>query len=177
MLQLFVCQICGEPHLASEVLTDCQFCGAPKNYLKTEDLSPVWGQDLNEQETQDVQATLDLEVNATAFYLDVAKSNEKYKQHERLFKALARVEKEHAEVAAKILGVDLPEFVGEKSRGSKKADFERTKELETHATALYEEMTNRSTNEKLKNFFNALAHAERGHRDHAAAELESNFSD
>jgi len=171
MLQLYICQICGEPHLADEVPTDCQFCGAPKQYLKTQDLDPVWGIEITDQEKQDVQATLELEVNATAFYLDAAKANEKYKKHERLFKALARVEKEHAEVAAKILGVGLPAFEGEKTRGSPQADLERTKELETHATQLYEGFMARATSEKMKNFFNALRHAEEGHRDYAEAEL------
>ncbi|MFC2174336.1 ferritin family protein [archaeon] len=172
MLNLFVCQICGEPHLADEVPTDCQFCGAPKNYLKpAEEFSPVWGIELTDQEKQDVEATLALEVNATAFYLDAAKANQKYTKYERLFKAFARVEKEHADVAAKILGVDVPDFVGEKTRGSPEADLERTKELETGAVAHYAEFMARATSEKMKNFFNAFKHAEEGHRDYATAEL------
>jgi len=172
MLKLFVCQICGEPHLAEEIPTECQFCGAPKNYLKpAEEFSPVWGETISDEETDFVKQTLELEVNATAFYLDVTKAHDKYSKWNRFFKALARVEKEHAEVAAKILGVPLPEFTGEKTKGSIEADLERTKDLETTATALYEGFFEKATNAKMKNFFNALEHAERGHRDHAIAVL------
>ncbi|MCK4327872.1 MAG: hypothetical protein KAW41_05415 [Candidatus Diapherotrites archaeon] len=172
MLKLFVCQICGEPHLADEVPTDCQFCGAPKKYLKmAEDYSTLWGAELTEQEKTDMEATLVLEVNATAYYTDVAKANTKYEKYERLFKALARVEKEHAEVAAKFLGVDLPEFVGEKSRGDVKADLERTKELETGAMGRYKEFMANATSDKVKNLYDALIHAENGHKELAEAEL------
>lgn len=173
MLQLFICKICGEPHLASEVPTDCQFCGAPKEYLKSaEEYETIWDVEITEQETKDVQATLELEVNATAFYLDATKANEKYSKYNRLFKGLARVEKEHTEVAAKILGVDLPEFVGEKTKGSVTADLERTKELETHATELYDGFMKNATTQKMQWFFHALKHAEEGHRDHAIEELK-----
>ncbi|MCD4739811.1 hypothetical protein K8R43_01315 [archaeon] len=173
MLKLFICRICGEPHLAEEQPTDCQFCGAPKNFLgMAEDYSVLWGVELTEQEKTDMKATLDLEVNATAYYTDISKSNEKYSKYNRMFKQLARIEKEHAEVAAKFLDVPLPEFIGEKSKGSIKADLEKTKELETHATVLYKQFLANATSGKVKIFYTALVHAENGHREIAEAELE-----
>ncbi len=173
MLKLFVCQICGEPHLAASKPSDCQFCGAPEKFIgMVEDYSTLWGITLTEQEKKNMEATLALEVNATAYYLDVAKANEKYGHYERLFKGFARVEKEHAEVAAKFLGVPLPELKGEKTRGSPKADMERTKELETGAMGRYREFFANATNQKAKDFYTALIHAENGHRQIAEEELK-----
>jgi len=172
MLKLFICQICGEPQLAEEPPTECQFCGAPNEYLIEDVFSPIWGTKLTEQEQKDVESVLALEVNATAYYLDVSKAHEKYSKYNRLFKGLARIEKEHAEVAAKILGVPLPEFSGERSRGSIGKDLERAKQLESGAAVLYKQFLARGTNEHIMHFFHALVHAESGHLSHLNGELK-----
>jgi rubrerythrin len=173
MVGLYVCKICGEPYLGGEAPDDCPFCGAPKNYIKSaEEFEELWKTELSEQEKSDMQETLDLEVNATAYYLDVTKANEKYSEPNRLFKQLARVEKEHAEIAVKFLGIELPEFTGETSKGSFEADLERTKELEAGAITKYQTFLQNATDIKVKNFYTALIHAEKGHQDIADKELE-----
>jgi rubrerythrin len=172
MVKLYVCKICGEPYLGGEAPDDCPFCGAPKRYMDSpNNFSEIWDGELNEGERETLRETLDLEVNATAFYLDVANGAKKYSRNNRLFKQLARVEREHAEVAAKFLDVDLPEFKGEESRGSVERDLERTKELETEAIAKYEGFLGEVESSNLKNFFVALIHAEKGHRDISEDEL------
>lgn len=172
MSKLFVCKICGEPYIGGSAPDDCPFCGAPKNYLGVaEDYSTLWGVKLSEQEKKDMKATLELEVNATAYYEKVTKANEKYSKYNRLFKQLGRVEREHAEIAAKFLGIELPEIKGEDPKGSPKADLERTKALEEHATAKYKTFLKNATNDKVKNFYVALVHAEKGHFDYASEEL------
>ncbi len=173
MAELFVCKVCGEPYLGGSAPDDCPFCGAPKSFIvNAREYAPLWGCEITEQDKTDLKETLDLEVNATAYYLKVAKVNEKYSRIERLFKQLARVEKEHAEVAAKFLGVGLPEFIGEEPKGSLEADLKRTRELEAHATELYEGFVKSASNEVLKKFYTALVHAESGHHDFVDNELK-----
>jgi len=173
MAKLFVCKICGEPYIGGEAPDDCPFCGAPKNYIKDiSEYKELWKTELTDQEKQDIEATLKLEVNATAYYTDISKTNEKFSKMNRLYKQLARVEKEHAEVAAKFLGVELPEFSGEKTKGSPEKDLERTKELESHAVELYQQFMDRTTSANVKNFFAALIHAEKGHGEIVEKELE-----
>ena len=174
MAKLYVCKICGEPYLGGEAPDDCPFCGAPKNYIKSvEEFSPIWKTELDEQEKKDMQETLKLEINATALYLDVAENNEKYSEQNRLFKQLARTEKEHAEIAAKFLNIDLPEIVGEKSKQDINKDLERTKELESHAVELYKKFLKNSKTDNVKNFYVALIHAEQGHFDIAEESIEN----
>ena len=172
-IKLYVCKICGEPYLGREAPNDCPFCGAPKTYLRSvEEFSELWKTQLSEQGKKDMRETLDLEINATAYYDKVSKANEKYSKYNRLFKQLARVEKEHAEVASRFLGIELPELVGEDVKENIKKDLERTKELENEAVKKYQKFLKNAENLNVKNFFVALIHAEKGHEDIISEELD-----
>ncbi len=172
MVNLYVCKICGEPYLGGKEPDDCPFCGAPKSYLRNaEEYHKLWECNLSEQERKDIEATLKLEVNAAAYYDEVGKIQEKYSKYNRLFKQLARVEKEHAEIASKFLGIELPELKGEKSKGSIELDLQRTHELESHAVELYSDFLKNAEDAHVKNLFAALIHAEKGHEDFVGKEL------
>jgi len=138
---------------------------------KIEEYSKLWETELSEQEKKDIQATLKLEVNATAYYKEVSKTQEKYTKYNRLFKQLARVEGEHAEIASKFLGTEMEELKGEKSKGSIELDLKRTHELERHAVELYTQFLKNTQNPNVKNFFVALIHAEKGHEEFIGKEL------
>jgi rubrerythrin len=173
MVKLFVCQVCGEPYIGGGAPDDCPFCGAQKKFIRPfEEYSQLWDTPLSEQEKTDVKATLDLEVNATAYYDKIAKGQPRYSRYNRFYKQLARTELEHAEIAAKTLKVPLPEIKGEDSKGSIPKDLERTRELENHATELYKQFLKNAKNEKVKMFFTALIHAEEGHYNIAGNELK-----
>jgi rubrerythrin len=172
MVKLYICKICGEPYLGGEAPDDCPFCGAPKNYLKpVEEFSEIWNTELSEQEKKDMQETIDLEINATAYYQKVSDNEKKYSKQNRLFKQLARVEKEHAEIAVKFLNIELPKIKGEDVKGSVEKDLERTKELEKGAIEKYQQFLKNADNDKVKMFYVALIHAEQGHHDIALEEL------
>jgi len=173
MIKLYVCRICGEPYLGGEAPDDCPFCGAPKCYLRPmEGFSELWKTELTEQEKKDLQETLDLEINATAYYEKITNDSEKYSKQNRLFKQLTRVEKEHAEIAVKFLNIDLPEIKGEDLKGSIEKDLERTKELEKGAIEKYQGFLKNAENNKVKMLYVALIHAEEGHYEIASKELE-----
>jgi len=172
MVKLYVCKICGEPYLGGDAPDDCPFCGAPKNYLRSvEEFSEIWNTKLTEQEKKDMEETLNLEVNATALYEKISESNKDYSKQNLLFKQLARVENEHAEMAAKFLNVEVPEIKGEDTKDSVKKDLERTKELENTAVELYQKFLQNAKDANVKNFYVALIHAEKGHFEIASEEL------
>ncbi|OGJ15558.1 hypothetical protein A3K73_05205 [Candidatus Pacearchaeota archaeon RBG_13_36_9] len=173
MAKLYVCKICGEPYIGGTEPDDCPFCGAPKAYIRpVEEFFVLWKTDMTEEEKKSVEETLKLEMNATAYYKDVASSQEKYSKYERLYKQLARVEQEHVDLACKFLGKEVPELKGEKSKGSIEADLARTKELESHAVELYTGFMKSSQNSKVKILFIALIHAEQGHEEIVGKEIE-----
>jgi len=173
MIKLYVCRICGEPYLGGEAPDDCPFCGAPKAYLRpVEEFQEIWKTKITEQEKKDLKETLDLEVNATALYIKISGKNPKYSKQNQLFKQLARVEREHAEMAAKFLNIKLPEINGEDAKGSIKKDLERTKELEKSAVEKYKKFLKNAENNNLKMFYVALIHAEHGHYEIATEEIK-----
>jgi len=166
MARLYVCKICGEPYIGGSEPDDCPFCGAPKAYIRpVEEFFPLWKTEMTEEEKKSIEETLKLEVNATAYYKDVMKAQEKYSKYERLYKQLARVEQEHVDLACKFLGKEVPEIKGEKSKGSIEMDLQRTKELEHNAVEVYTGFMKRAQNSKVKILFIALMHAEQGHED------------
>lgn len=173
MVKLYVCKICGEPYLGENAPHDCPFCGAPKQYIDSfENFTEIWNTELNNQEKQELEETLELEINATAYYLNVAEQSKKYSKTNRLFKQLSRVENEHAEIAAKFLNIKLPEIKGEKTKGTIRKDLMRTKELETKAIEKYQNFLKNSQSPNLKNLYIALIHAEKGHKDISEKELK-----
>lgn len=173
MVELYVCKICGESYLGGDAPDDCPFCGAPKHFIKSiSEFSELWKTELSEVERENMEETLSLEVNASAYYIDVSKKNEKYSKQNRLFKQLARVENEHAEIAVKFLGIELPEIIGESSKGSIEEDLKRTRELEQGAIEKYNLFLRNATSANVKIFYTALIHAEKSHKDIAENELE-----
>jgi rubrerythrin len=172
MAKLFVCKICGEPYIGNTAPDDCPFCGAPKNYLKDiSEYSELWKTELTEQERKDMKETLNLEVNATAYYKKVCDINKKYSKANRLYKQFARVELEHADIAAKFLKIEVPELVGEEPKGSYESDIERTKNLEQEAVKKYKGFLKNAKNPNVKNLYVALIHAEEGHYEIAESEI------
>ena len=173
MIKLYVCRICGEPYLGGEAPDDCAFCGAPKSYLRPiEEFSELWKTELNEQEKKDMQETLDLEINAAAYYQKVSDNEKKYSKQNRLFKQLTRVEKEHVDIAAKFLNIEMPEIKGEEPKGSIEKDLERTKELEKGAIEKYQQFLKNADNTNVKIFYVALIHAEQGHHEIASEKID-----
>ena len=172
MVNLYVCKICGEPYIGVKEPEDCPFCGAPKGYMRpAEEFSALWNAELTEQEEKAIKETLRLELNAASYYEKVSKTQEKYTKYNRLYKQLARVEKEHAEIASKFLKKEMPGLKGEDSKGSLQEDLKRTYELEKHAVQLYTEFLKKATNPNVKNLFTALIHAEKGHENFVEKEL------
>jgi rubrerythrin len=87
-MKLWRCQICGEPYLGERRPTNCPFCGAHERSMVP-------------------QEALELEIDNTGFYACAARKSTS-DEAKNLFKALSKVESEHASVISKALGVKKP---------------------------------------------------------------------
>jgi len=166
-MDLFICEICGEAYIGSEKPTDCPFCGAKKNFLKSgEEARPIVNEklDVSEQSRANLMETLALETRAVAIYLCMAGKTKEHKT-KAMYKRLAQVEKEHAVIATKILGIPMPEINPEICSDEDAENFKKTVELEEHATSLYVKFAAEATERNAKIFFTALAQVEKGHID------------
>jgi len=113
-VKVFRCRICGDPYIGVTPPTRCPFCGASqKFFVNAED----WNDDefnvnLSDISKKNLESALKLELGNTAFY-DCAKNvvdNKKDAYSFAKFKALMKVEREHASTISKFLKIAVPEI-------------------------------------------------------------------
>ncbi len=166
-MKTYICEICGDAYIGEEAPANCPFCGASKTFIKKGDeAKPVFKQDFNlsEVDKKNLQTTLDLELNAVAIYLCMKDKSDKY-EIRAMYKRLAKVEKEHASIAKKFLGLGEAEVPERECSDDEVENFKKTIALEDNATKLYKKFAQESNDVFVKKFFNALAMVEQEHID------------
>jgi rubrerythrin len=167
-VQVFRCMICGDPYIGFEKPTTCPFCGAHEEYLV---LSDDWRDtnkvDLTEASRKNLESSLSLEVGNAEFYLCVSRSS-KSEQTKAMFKALSKVEAEHASTICKLLRKEKPaiEFKKDMCAGMCSDDIlEEADRRENRAVKLYNEFLKQATEPRVREFFTALIEIESDHID------------
>ncbi|HPN96668.1 MAG TPA: ferritin [Candidatus Moranbacteria bacterium] len=164
-MNLYICEICGDAYIGAEKPSDCPFCGAKNNFIKPADEArPVVSEktELSEISRKNLMETLELEMRANAIYNCMAGKAAKYKIN-KMYKRLAKVELEHAVIATKILGIDLPEIGSEMCSDDDLENFQKTIELEDHASSLYKKFASEAAEDNIRKLFGALMQVEIGH--------------
>jgi rubrerythrin len=166
MLGLFRCKICGEVYFGKHP-SHCPHCGAHEKYMikmgawRNEN-KPL--ENLSEISKRNLEETRELEHGATQFYRAAAKET-KDEKIEGFFKYLARTEKEHYEVASKLLGLPIEDSIDEASEG-KGSDLENLKESqrkEEHVTGLYKRFASEAIEPRVREIFEAITEVESDH--------------
>jgi len=164
-MKTYICQICGDAYIGEERPSDCPFCGAPGNFIKTgEESNPIVNQKftLLGKSEEHLMETYNLEVKASAIYTCMAKKAKSY-EIQKMYKRLAKIELEHAVIVTKILGMPAPEIKPEECSDEDLEKFKKTVELEEHATNLYRDFAQEAEEQSIKILFTGLAQAEEGH--------------
>ena len=108
--RLFRCRICGDPYLGDEAPSKCPFCGAKHTYMiDAKDYKDPFaaGTEFTPKEMENFKKALDLEIGNASFYAKASKtSSDEF--HRGMFKALMKVESEHASIFSKHLGIQKP---------------------------------------------------------------------
>lgn len=166
-MNLYICEICGDAYIGTEKPSDCPFCGAKNNFIKLADeAQPVVNvkSEISDLSQKNLMETLALETRANAIYVCMAGKAKEYKI-QKMYKRLAKVELEHAIIATKLLGTTMPEINPESCSDEDAENFQKTVELEDHATQLYKKFTGESAEAHIRKFFGALMQVEQGHID------------
>ena len=164
-MKIYICEICGDAYIGSAKPKNCPFCGAEGDYIKDgNEAEVITVQDFNLDDIskKNLETTLVLEVNATALYLCMAEKAETG-EVKAMYKRLAKVEKEHAGIARKFLGINALEVPERQCGDTDVENFKQTIALEKNATRLYNEFIEVSSSEPIKKFFTALAVVEKDH--------------
>ncbi|UCB58509.1 MAG: ferritin [Thermoplasmatales archaeon] len=168
-IKVFRCRICGDPYLGDEAPTQCPFCGAPTRFfVEAKDWNPdEFNVDLSKITQKNLEAALQLELDNAAFY-DCAKNMaDKADDHYGLakFKALMKVEREHASAISKFLKISLPELEKQICSENSKANSKEGYEREDRAIKAYSKFRDEAIEPRLKEFFGALVEIETDHLD------------
>jgi rubrerythrin len=163
-MKIFVCNICGEVYLGTGMPPSCPFCGVSPKQLK---LAYDWedgnaGVILSEKSHQNLEAALQLELSNTAFYFCAADKLTN-KETAKMFKGLAKVEREHASVFKKLLKLEVMPEVKEECPADPAECLEQSFQRETRAVAFYTKALAESTEARVREVFEAIMNVEKDH--------------
>ncbi len=165
-MNVYKCRICGDPYVGNAKPSNCPFCGAPAKYMI---LAANWVEpeipDLTDVSRKHLEASLKLEINNTQFYRCAAEATTE-PLPQGMFKALSKIEAEHAVTVCKLLRRDKPVIEYDPKACLGITAEERLKEAlkrENSAVRFYTAAANAAVEPRVKEFFSALVEVENDH--------------
>lgn len=163
MVKLWRCMICGDPYVGEEPPANCPFCGAHRKYIReAKDAEVVFDVKLDEKDKANAEYALKVEVSNSTFYFCAADKTDDA-EGKLLFKALGKVEAEHASIWKKILKLkNIPKEEGICHTSNQK-NLQESHARETRAIEFYRKAAAESKNSRIKQIFEALVEVETDH--------------
>ena len=163
MVKLWRCEICGDPYVGSAPPQNCPFCGAHQPYIKeAKQLTVSFDVTLSEKDKANAERALQVEVSNAAFYFCAAEKTDD-DEGKLLFKALGKIEAEHAAIWRKILKLSKVPTGNEECHRVNADNLEESHAREERAIAFYKKAAEESDNARLKQIFTALVEIETDH--------------
>ena len=163
MARLWRCEICGDPYIGENPPDNCPFCGAHKRYIKEAMHAEVnFDVELGDKDKANVGRALQVEVSNAAFYFCAAKKTDD-PEGRLLFKALAKVESEHASVWRKVLKLEKAPEGSEQCHAANRDNLRESHDRETRAIEFYKKAAAEAGNERVKQIFEAFVEVETDH--------------
>jgi rubrerythrin len=162
--KLWRCKICGDPNIGVSPPNRCPFCGAYEKFMvEAKEWKETFDVELNEKDLANAKHALEVEISNAQFYFCAAKKSDDG-EAKQLFKALGKVEAEHAAVWKKILKMDrieIPEY--DKCSADAMDNLKESHEREERAIKFYREAAKESENQRVKQIFGAFVQVETDH--------------
>jgi rubrerythrin len=165
-MNVYKCRICGDPYVGNTKPSNCPFCGAPAKFII---LAENWVEteipEVTDVTRKHLEASLKLEVDNVQFYRCAVNATED-PMAKAMFKALSRIEAEHASVVCKFLKIpkvqvqDSMEVCG---LTTKEEHLEEALKREQKAVRFYTSAAQSATEAPVKEFFEALVEIESDH--------------
>ncbi|MDH7506602.1 MAG: ferritin family protein [Candidatus Thermoplasmatota archaeon] len=166
-VRVFRCRICGDPYIGVEAPTRCPFCGAPKRFfVNAEDWDDnEFNVKLGNISKKNLESALKLELGNAAFYDCAKNSADKVGDFYNFakFKALMKVEREHASAISKFLKITAPELEKLTCSTDGMKNTQEGFEREDSAIKSYSKFRNEAEEPRIKEFFAALVEIETDH--------------
>lgn len=170
------CRVCRESYIGEEAPSRCPFCGAPAEYFvpAEEWNSSEYIFEISDISKANLEAALKLELNNTEFYscaMNAAKATGDEYGYAK-FKALKKVENEHADAIVKLLNIKEPQLKTATCSDNFKTNTKEGWERENRAIKEYAKFANEAPEPQLKQFFKALVIIETDHLNLHAENLK-----
>jgi rubrerythrin len=163
MVKLWRCEICGDPYIGDSPPDNCPFCGAHKAYIKEAKTANVtFDVALNETDRANVEHALQVEVSNSTFYFCAAEKTDDA-EGKLLFKALGKIEAEHANVWRKMLKLPAVPKGSESCHAGNRDNLNESHSRETRAIDFYRKAAGESSNPRIRQVFDALVEVETDH--------------
>jgi len=163
MVKLWRCEICGDPYIGEEPPANCPFCGAHRKYIReAKEISVSFDVELNNRDKANAEHALQVEISNAAFYFCAAEKTDDA-EGKLLFKALGKVEREHAVVWKKILKLESFPKGDDLCHPSNRENLKDSHARETKAIAFYKKAASESENKRVKQIFESFIEVETDH--------------
>lgn len=163
MVKLWRCVICGDPYIGSNPPDNCPFCGAHRQYIReAKEAEANFDLELGETDRANAERALEVEVSNSTFYFCAAKKTDDA-EGRLLFKALGKVEREHASIWKKVLKLDSIPEGSEVCSENNKENLQESHDRESRAISFYKKAAEESTSERVKELFESLVEIETDH--------------
>jgi rubrerythrin len=164
MAKLFRCRVCGDPYVGETRPSRCPWCGAYENFMvEAKDYKETFDVILNETDMKNVEHALEVEISNAEFYFCAAEKSDD-DESRQLFKALGKVEAEHASIWTKILKKPK-QAIGKSASCSitSKDNLLESHNREDRAINFYKKAAAESTDKRVKMLFAAIVQVETDH--------------
>lgn len=165
-MNVYRCNICGDPYVGNTKPSNCPFCGAPAKFII---LAENWVEpgvpELSEISKKNLEKSLETEIENVQFYR-CAMSAAETPLAQAMFKALSRIETEHASMVCRLLGrpgVDVQDNPSTCSATSPEGHLQEALRREQEAVEFYASVAESAVEERVKEFFTALTEIEEDH--------------
>lgn len=163
MVKLWRCQICGEGYVGVSAPDNCPFCGAhKKDIVLAEEANVTFDVALNETDKKNVEYALQVEVSNSAFYFCAAEKTDDA-EGKILFKALSKVEGEHASIWRKLLKMPVTPKGTEQCHPKNIDNLRESHYRESKAIEFYKKAAAESSDPRVTQLFNAVVEVEQDH--------------
>ena len=172
MVKLWRCEICGDAYIGETPPTHCPFCGAHQAFIKeAREAVVTFEVPLTEKDRANAERALQVEVSNATFYACAAEKTDDA-EGKLLFKALGKIEAEHAAVWRKVLRLPKTPAGNETCHTENVKNLNESHERETRAIAFYQKAGDESNHERLRQIFAALVEIETDHLHLSEARLK-----
>jgi rubrerythrin len=163
MVKLYRCIICGDAYIGASPPANCPFCGAHGEYIvEAKEAVVTFDVPLGTKDRANAEHALAVEISNAAFYMCAAGQTDD-PEGKILFKALGKIEAEHASIWRKILKLGSVPPGKETCHIPNVENLQESHARETRAIGFYRKAAAESDHPRLKTIFEALVAIETDH--------------